>query len=149
MLSLSTFSALVLLAALAGCGPRIAPLRVDTRDPVDPRAPEGRPTPGWIGLQADEFDRPVAAAQVGTGADGDSATPVHEEHAPAHRGHDPGSKVPAPKAASPSPRPSVPARDQAQPTAMFACPMHPEVTDTTASECPKCGMTLMRRKEKP
>ena len=26
--------------------------------------------------------------------------------------------------------------------ARYACPMHPEVTDTKASKCPKCGMTL-------
>src|SRR4051812_9950248 len=25
----------------------------------------------------------------------------------------------------------------------YACPMHPEVTDTTASTCPKCGMRLV------
>ena len=25
----------------------------------------------------------------------------------------------------------------------YACPMHPEVTDTTASDCPKCGMKLV------
>lgn len=26
---------------------------------------------------------------------------------------------------------------------VYACPMHPEVTDTKASACPKCGMTLV------
>ncbi|HET6395159.1 MAG TPA: multicopper oxidase domain-containing protein, partial [Blastococcus sp.] len=28
-------------------------------------------------------------------------------------------------------------------TSSFACPMHPEVTDTAASTCPKCGMKLV------
>ncbi|MCC6898457.1 MAG: hypothetical protein IT377_05750 [Polyangiaceae bacterium] len=26
---------------------------------------------------------------------------------------------------------------------VYACPMHPEVMDTKASACPKCGMTLV------
>jgi len=148
MLRLATFSVLASLTMLAGCSPRAAPLRVDARHPASPRAPEGRPAPGW-NLQADEFDQTVAAAPVVGGADGDSAMPAHKEHAaPAHRGHAPDSKVPALKAAAPSPKSPVSARDRAQPAAIYACPMHPEVTDTTASECPKCGMTLVRRKEK-
>jgi Cu(I)/Ag(I) efflux system membrane fusion protein len=28
------------------------------------------------------------------------------------------------------------------PATIYSCPMHPEVTDTTASRCPKCGMKL-------
>lgn len=151
MLRLSTFSALFLLTVLAGCGPRTAPLRVDAQHPASPDAPEGRTAPGWNGLRADEFDQAIAAATgvpAGAEADRDSAIPVHEEHAvPAHRGHDQGSRDPAPKAAVPPPQASASARDQAQPAFTYACPMHPEVTDTKASECLKCGMTLVRRKE--
>ena len=29
--------------------------------------------------------------------------------------------------------------------ATYVCPMHPEVTDTKASKCPKCGMTLVAK----
>jgi hypothetical protein len=36
----------------------------------------------------------------------------------------------------------VAARDEA---AVYACPMHPEVTSTVPGECPKCGMTLAKR----
>jgi len=145
-------SALVLLTVLAGCSARTALLRVDARHPASPHAPEGRPVPEWIGLQADEFDQAVAvaAAPVEAGADSDSAVPVHEGHAaPAYRRHDTGSKATEPKAAAPSRKPSASARERAQPAAIYACPMHPEVTDTTASKCPKCGMKLVRRREKP
>ncbi|MCA9594822.1 MAG: hypothetical protein KC776_15990 [Myxococcales bacterium] len=29
----------------------------------------------------------------------------------------------------------------------YVCPMHPEVTDTKPSKCPKCGMTLELEKK--
>ena len=32
-------------------------------------------------------------------------------------------------------------------TAVYTCPMHPEVTGTTPGECPKCGMTLVKRRK--
>ena len=149
MPNLSTFPALFLLAALAGCGPGSAPLRVDARHPASPHAPEGRPTRQWVGLQPDEFDQAVAAGPVEVEPDRDMATPSHEQLGPLpHRHHVPGSKEPAPKTAVPSPKPSAPAGVQPQPAAVFACPMHREVTDTMASECPKCRMKLVRRKEK-
>lgn len=38
---------------------------------------------------------------------------------------------------------------QGQPPAeVYACPMHPEVTSTTPGNCPKCGMTLVKRDNK-
>ena len=39
---------------------------------------------------------------------------------------------------------------QAQPTAeatRYVCPMHPEVTDDKPSQCPKCGMKLVPKKD--
>jgi len=33
--------------------------------------------------------------------------------------------------------------EDSAPSSSFACPMHPEVTDTAASTCPKCGMKLV------
>ncbi len=31
----------------------------------------------------------------------------------------------------------------------YVCPMHPEVTDTEASSCPKCGMKLVPDQSAP
>jgi len=35
------------------------------------------------------------------------------------------------------------------PDTVFSCPMHPEVLDSEASSCPKCGMTLVERPGTP
>jgi hypothetical protein len=32
----------------------------------------------------------------------------------------------------------------ARPAVQYACPMHPDVTSSTAGQCPKCGMKLER-----
>ncbi len=32
--------------------------------------------------------------------------------------------------------------------AMYACPMHPEVTSETPGTCPKCGMELVKKETK-
>jgi hypothetical protein len=31
----------------------------------------------------------------------------------------------------------------------YSCPMHPEVTQSTAGNCPKCGMQLIDKKDMP
>ncbi len=146
---LSTSSGLVLLTMLAGCGPRTAPVRVDAQHPASPTAPEGRQVPEWLGLRPDEFDRAVGAERIEPDAAGDAKSPAHGGHAvPTHRGHAPDSTVRETESAMAPPRPSSATRDSARSAAMFVCPMHREVADTTASECPKCGMSLVRRKEK-
>lgn len=40
------------------------------------------------------------------------------------------------------------ARGAEEVATIYACPMHPEVTGTSPGKCPKCGMTLVKRKAK-
>ncbi len=57
------------------------------------------------------------------------------------------SSAPAPKGTAP-PKPTAStsisgaASGSATPATIYSCPMHPEVTDTKPSRCPKCGMYL-------
>ena len=41
--------------------------------------------------------------------------------------------------------PSARAGDPAEAADVYVCPMHPEVTDTKPSRCPKCKMKLVPR----
>lgn len=41
---------------------------------------------------------------------------------------------------------AAPGQEKEQ-AALYACPMHPEVTSNTPGTCPKCGMTLVERRE--
>jgi hypothetical protein len=45
-------------------------------------------------------------------------------------------------AAVPTDSASPPRPADAQPAALYACPMHPDVTSSVPGECPKCGMKL-------
>ncbi len=74
----------------------------------------------------------MTAKPNGPSAPMPSAPPSSSASAPANSA----PPTPAPKASAPS------APASATPAALYACPMHPEVTDTQASRCPKCGMTL-------
>lgn len=40
---------------------------------------------------------------------------------------------------------SMPTPDSAE--AVYSCPMHPEVKQASPGSCPKCGMTLVKRKD--
>lgn len=147
-LRLRIATAFLCSAVVSGCGPRTAPLRLDVRHPANPRALEGPPTTLSSRLQPDEFDRAIVDSTV---SETDSAvtSPTHEEHvAPTHH-HGSAAIRGGALGATRSAADSTAVTRRAPQAAVYACPMHPEVTDTTASTCPKCGMTLVRRNEKP
>src|SRR5207249_1278046 len=134
--------------AVGSCGPRTAPLRLDAQYPESPRAPEGTPTAFRSPLRPDEFDGAVVdSSATKRDSAATSATP-EERMAPMHH-HGPAAAQSGSPSSMRSGRDKVASPLPGPHAAIYACPMHPDVTDTTASKCPKCGMTLVRRKEKP
>ena len=135
---------LLVTSVIAGCASGRQVMRQEASRALDGAADSVR-MGAVFRLEADEFDQPVTAS-LSTGGDSTVAPPPPP--APTHQ-H--GSKKPMR-----SPLRSVSSRSGSanpgrQPATriIFACPMHPDVTDTTDSICPKCGMTLEPRQEKP
>jgi hypothetical protein len=100
-------------------------------------------------LAEDEFDRevtpPVDGSRWGT-----SDSTVHPgESEPAGNSGDRAPALEQPKTATPRAPKQTTSKNKAvrpaPPAPVYACPMHPEVTDTKPSKCPKCGMTLVRK----
>lgn len=131
---------LSLSALAAGCaGP--ASLQTDIGHPANPGSSEG-PVVRSVRLEPDEFDRAPGGVDV---ADPRVVRPSHHgTHTPS-----PGHVHPRPRRSASQPDSYVsPGWPSDSTKALFVCPMHPEVADARASECPKCGMMLVPRKEK-
>lgn len=85
-------------------------------------------------LSVDAFDAPAttslneAAKASGTATQG---------------GHDMGGMAPDATHASPV---ATPSPDTSASQVVYTCPMHPEVISAKPGKCPKCGMTLVRKK---
>lgn len=73
----------------------------------------------------------TSASSAPTATSTADATPAPTASAHAH----PATTAPTATASSPAPH-------EQDAGTLYACPMHPEVTDTKPSRCPKCGMTL-------
>jgi hypothetical protein len=80
-----------------------------------------------------------------------SSGPVPRVEASVHAHDEPAPPAPALQpdefdAAAPvSVAEAAKAAGPAEATALYACPMHPEVTSDKPGQCPKCGMTLVKR----
>ncbi len=114
--------ALPMAALLLGaCASVPTPATRSPKSPAHPEAPEAVTPP---------------AAPVLLGGDDDSAPPLStapEAEMPMHRGH-------AMPSASPSPTPDT--------SAVYTCPMHPQVKADKPGACPICGMKLIRKGSK-
>ncbi|HKO57339.1 MAG TPA: heavy metal-binding domain-containing protein [Thermoanaerobaculia bacterium] len=69
-------------------------------------------------LRPDAFDAPAPESM----AEASKSAPAHEAAPEAH------------------------IHQQEAEEALYVCPMHPEVTSNEPGKCPKCGMTLVRKK---
>jgi len=146
MPNMSILGVLACAIAVAGCAAQTSALRMDASHPADPRAPEA-PMARFIPLGPDAFDRAIVDEPPARFPDRTTVPPNGGHAMPLHR-HDGHGSGAAETLAPPSRDSSSIAPDPSD-SAMYVCPMHPEVTDVKTSECPKCGMTLVQAKEKP
>ena len=133
---------------LAGCSSIVSQTRSDASHPADPRAPAAPIAESLMRLGPDDYDSPLvelsqererdgSAAPKGGGAD---STPMHDH------GMNTGGAMKPSGASSPTRAESSKTHPQQGTQEVYACPMHAEVTDSKPSKCPKCGMTLVRRR---
>ena len=149
MTKVPRLTALFFAAMLTGCGAGARPARVPASDPANPRAAEAPADVAGSRLRPDEFDQPVEVAGFERPA-GSKTTPTTPQHLKSPSRPEHGSGGGAKKQGGPAP-PSTKSTQtlrSTQQTALYVCPMHPEVTDSIPSKCPKCGMTLVRKKER-
>lgn len=122
--------------ALLACGAPIKALPASL-DPSNPDGPEGAPPPAAVSVSA-----PTAPAPTNAEPDGaEPATP-----APAHH-HEPGAHDmhgghPTPQPANPTEEKPAGAQTRIGSASSYACPMHPEVVQSSPGRCSKCGMKL-------
>jgi hypothetical protein len=124
----------LLLLYLAGCGSGVPP-RSPALDPSNADGPESPP-----------FSGSPAVMEPPTAANVESAHPEQRNTGGAeqHVGHDHG-------AANVVGTPSSIAKQggSSEQSTTFTCPMHPEVNSSQPGKCPKCGMTLIPKKDDP
>jgi hypothetical protein len=119
----SRFPALWILFGFtwAACSPGPVPVSQSPHDPSNPSAPAGIVPPIGSGTPSSR---------------GPSESSPAEGHA--HQHHDQSRSTPAAQATG--------ASDAGNSSAVYTCPMHPEVTSAVPGQCPKCGMNLVPRK---
>jgi Heavy metal binding domain len=116
-------SVLVFAACATEPLPKVAGL-----DPSNPDAPESRP----LVVSATKASPPEKAAEAAT------PSPRGPDVAADHAAHESAKDTPT----ASEPQPSAGA-------AVYACPMHPEVTSPKPGVCPKCGMRLVPKAAAP
>jgi hypothetical protein len=124
--NLSMVVALLALVGGAACGSGVPP-RPAALDPSNPNGAESAPPS--VSLAA--ADSPSAAGSDIAQAEG----------AEQHAGHNHAASSIVPKEPG---SPSAPDRaGNADSSALYSCPMHPELKSAQPGKCPKCGMKLV------
>jgi hypothetical protein len=128
---------------LAACATRNTPAPAEHRDPVasSPLADPGAPL-----LHPDEFDAP-APVSVAESAKTVGSADVPSAGPPTSRSARAGGET-RPEHHSPEIDGGGEHTGHGDTAALYVCPMHPDVTSSAPGNCPKCGMTLVK-KEKP
>jgi Heavy metal binding domain len=124
-------SAALLTSAPGGCASEPKP-RPTALDPSNPAAPESQP------LAVSALGPTLAVAATPAASDPakevPGAPPSEAENGHKH------DVTASPQAKDPS---GEGGRAGHQPSTIYTCPMHPEVTSDKPGRCPKCGMTLV------
>ena len=120
MNSRSVALSMILGCTWAACSPGPMPVSQSTRDPSNPSAAEGIVPP------------------VGSGGPRPSAPPSSSAPTEGHGHHD--------HTGAPAPTEPAAKSDAGAASAIYTCPMHPEVASPAPGRCPKCGMNLVRKK---
>lgn len=114
----------LLIAVLAaGCAGRIPIPPESAEHPASPQAPAAAVPGPSQPLAPDRFDRSPSERLEGEETMAPSGGHPHGHHG---------------EPASPTATPG---------TSMYTCPMHPEVIELNPGSCPKCGMTLVPKRE--
>jgi hypothetical protein len=126
--------------AMGGAKPSTEPVAVATGQPAITLRPDALDSPAPTSVQDAQRSAEMAegmggmegmAEMAGHGGHGEGTY----RHVDAGRGHEEHSQHEPPAGGT-------------EEATIYACPMHPEVTSKTPGTCPKCGMTLVKRRRK-
>lgn len=125
--------------ALLACGAPIKALPASL-DPSNPDGPEGAPPPAAVSVSAPTAPAPTNAEP--DGAEPATPAPAHHHEHDAHDMHDMHGGHQTPQPANPTEEKPAGAQTRTGSASSYACPMHPEVVQSSPGRCSKCGMKL-------
>lgn len=139
------FFVLLALAAINGCATSFEPKPLSPSHPASVEAEEA-PRPAMKRLiTTDELTRQTKAQLArNTVPDPDYQDDGMAQDLGAMKGME-GMDHSKMKATTPAPTDGGSARSSPAPT-VYTCVMHPQVQQSTPGNCPKCGMTLVKKK---